>query len=36
MNPVTAMLVKEEDHYLFSSAKDYFESKGMVEIELLQ
>jgi len=34
-NPVTAMLVEEPQHYLFSSAIDYYGEKGMVEIELL-
>jgi len=34
-NPVSAMLVEEPQHYLFSSAKDYYGEKGMVEIELL-
>ena len=34
-NPVAAMLVEEPQHYLFSSAKDYYGEKGMVEIELL-
>ncbi|MCF6171554.1 MAG: transposase [Bacteroidales bacterium] len=31
-NPVAAMLVEEPQHYLFSSAKDYYGEKGLVEI----
>jgi hypothetical protein len=34
-NPVAAMLVVEPQRYLFSSAKDYYGEKGMIEVELL-
>lgn len=32
MNPVKAMIVKEPEHYLFSSARDYAGRKGLVEV----
>lgn len=35
LEPVEAMLLEEPQHYLFSSAKDYYGEKGMVEIEIL-
>jgi REP element-mobilizing transposase RayT len=33
-NPVRAMIVEEEHHYLFSSARDYAGIKGLVKIEV--
>jgi putative transposase len=33
-NPVVAMIVEEEEHYLFSSARDYAGIKGLVKIGL--
>ena len=35
MNPVTAMIVEEPDHYLFSSARDYTGQRGLVVCELI-
>jgi hypothetical protein len=35
LNPVSAMLVEEPEHYVFSSAKDYAGKKGLVKIEFL-
>ena len=34
-NPAKAMLVEEPQHYIFSSARDYYDEQGLVEIELL-
>jgi REP element-mobilizing transposase RayT len=34
-NPVKAGIVEEPEHYLYSSARDYNERKGIVEVELL-
>jgi hypothetical protein len=34
-NPVSALLVEYPQHYLFSSARDYFGGKGLVDIALL-
>lgn len=34
-NPVNAMIVEEPGHYVFSSAKDYCGSKGLVDLELI-
>ncbi|WP_009035676.1 hypothetical protein [Indibacter alkaliphilus] len=33
-NPVRAMIVEEDHHYLFSSARDYTGIKGLVNISL--
>jgi len=33
-NPVEAMIVEEEEHYLFSSARDYAGVKGLVRVSL--
>jgi len=33
-NPVEAMIVEEEEHYLFSSARDYTGVKGLVKVSL--
>ena len=33
-NPVEAMIVEEEEHYLFSSARDYAGVKGLVKVSL--
>jgi hypothetical protein len=35
MNPVRAGLVREPEHYLYSSAADYAGGKGITEIDLL-
>lgn len=35
MNPVTAMIVEEPEHYWFSSARDYAGQRGLVMCELL-
>ena len=35
-NPVDAGLVENAEHYLYSSAKDYQEGKGLIEIDVLQ
>jgi REP element-mobilizing transposase RayT len=34
-NPIAAMLVDRPQHYVFSSARDYYGERGLVEIELL-
>jgi len=34
-NPVKAMIVDEAEHYLFSSARDYSNIKGLVEVEFI-
>jgi putative transposase len=34
-NPVEEMIVDEAEHYVFSSAKDYVEGKGLLKIDLL-
>ncbi|TVP43786.1 MAG: transposase [Mongoliibacter sp.] len=33
-NPVRAMIVEEDNHYLFSSARDYSGIKGLVDVSL--
>jgi len=33
-NPVEAMIVEENEDYIFSSAKDYAGKKGLVKVEL--
>jgi putative transposase len=33
-NPVDAMIVEEQEDYLFSSARDYAGKKGLVKVEL--
>jgi putative transposase len=35
MNPVTAMIVEEPEHYWFSSARDYAGQRGLVACELI-
>ena len=34
-NPAKAMLVEEPQHYIFSSARDYYDEQGLVEIDFL-
>ena len=34
-NPVEAGIVEEEEHYLYSSARDYSGKKGLLEVELM-
>ncbi|MBP6431731.1 MAG: transposase [Ferruginibacter sp.] len=34
-NPVRAGIVEEQQHYLYSSAKDYCRMKGLVKVELV-
>ncbi|WP_017258473.1 hypothetical protein [Pedobacter arcticus] len=35
-NPVDAGIVEKAEDYLYSSAKDYQEGKGLIEIDVLQ
>jgi putative transposase len=35
-NPVEEGLVREPDNYIYSSAIDYTEGKGLIRIELLE
>ena len=35
MNPVENEIVDEPEHYLFSSARDYVGSKGLLGVALL-
>ena len=34
-NPVRTMIVADPEDYLFSSARDYADQKGLVEMELI-
>ena len=35
-NPVTARVVDEPEHYIYSSARDYTGKKGMIEVEFIE
>jgi len=35
-NPVEALIVEEPEHYIFSSARDYAGTKGLVNIEFIK
>lgn len=35
-NPVKAGIVEEDHHYVYSSALDYCEEKGLIDIEMIQ
>ncbi len=35
LNPVRAGIVKKASHYLYSSASNYVENKGLIEVELV-
>jgi putative transposase len=35
-NPVEAGIVEEQEHYLYSSAKDYAGIKGLVEVDVIE
>ena len=34
-NPVEAVIVLQQEHYVYSSAIDYARGKGLLELELL-
>ncbi len=34
-NPVTAEIVDEPEHYLYSSARDYIGEKGLIDVILI-
>jgi REP element-mobilizing transposase RayT len=35
LNPVVAGIVKEPEHYLYSSARNYLEMPGLIDVEIL-